>query len=818
MATQPIRTAGGNIKALPEINYPLVEATRPALYRAMKYWGKKPHNIWAQYIERYCPPGGIVCDPFVGSGIAALEAAKLGRKAIAFDLNPLCAFFIEVMASPFDEEAFLSAARGIRDSVQADDVYLRHYRRERDGTNATVLNYRWEHDNLVGVAIERPDRSRRVVKPDDHDLALAQEMSELPLTAWHPTTAFPNHPSVNRRFIRVAGGADLSYLWTRRNLHLLSVIFARILAIRSKPLRLQLLSAFVQALHLCSKMVIPRNQAAQRDYSGSWGRPDFIIRRRKMEQNPVDLFWRSCAGRQGVLPMMRDAASTFPNGLDIHDARAAKKLRTSATINYGAVDVADLTDYIKKGSVDFVITDPPYAGLVRYLPLSLVWLCWLEHADPKYKPDLAAEITVNKTPASRTDYRRRLRNAFEQMHRILADDGRLVVTFHHQDVREFNDFVLSVKQAGFVIDKVTHQYNRRSGESNVANPYGVSGSDFYVRCVKRRDIDFTEHPEQLGTFIVQKAAEIIGARNEPTPYNFLFEALWPELLQAGFTQPKDSSNEIKRVLAANEGPGKIFVRSVNPDTRVGDLWWFNTPATYINHPDRPLRDRVADSVLAYLRRRVSVKLDDVIAELFREYPNGLTPDPRTVRSFLERYAFKSQGKWKISPEMVIAATQHSDTIATVLRIGDKMGLRTFVGRREQHERTTAKAHLRELANLKDLHLLRSALDQRRVERLEMVDVVFLAPALPRIVALWEVENTTNFSSAIQRGSNAAPDIPKFMIIPDQRQTELSTITDPLFRESFAANSWRYLTYIDLARLAACSTINLSDLLSDSKGL
>ncbi|HZR48279.1 MAG TPA: hypothetical protein VFB06_02055 [Streptosporangiaceae bacterium] len=220
-----------------------------------------------------------------------------------------------------------------------------------------------------------------------------------------------------------AGGNTIDYLWTRRNLAILAALFKEITAVTDADLRLQLLSAFVQSLHLCSKMVIPRHAAANRDFSGSWGRPDYMIRRRQMEQNPVDVFWRSCTGRQGVQPMMRDAVARFPNGIDIHDARTAGKVRKSAQINYGSIDVADLDDYLAAESVDFVITDPPYAGLVRYLPLSVVWLCWLEHLDRKYKPDLKSEITVERgNPTSRQHYRRRLRNAFKQVYRILPDE------------------------------------------------------------------------------------------------------------------------------------------------------------------------------------------------------------------------------------------------------------------------------------------------------------------------------------------------------------------------------------------------------------
>ncbi|MGC2742242.1 MAG: hypothetical protein WA672_03585 [Candidatus Angelobacter sp.] len=437
--------------------------------------------------------------------------------------------------------------------------------------------------------------------------------------------------------------------------------------------------------------------------------------------------------------------------------------------------------------------------------------------DKKYKPDLLSEITVEKnSPGSRENYRRRLLNAFQKIHEALRDDGRLVVTFHHQEVREFNDFVLAVRGAGFVFDKVTHQYNRRAGESNVANPYGVSGSDFYVRCVKRRDINFTDKAGDLEQFIVTKAIEIIGKRNEPTPYNFLFEALWPELLQAGFTQPKDSNDEIRRVLAANEGPGHIFVRNTNPDARVGDLWWFNEPSKYISHPDRPLASRIEESVLSVLRRRVSVKLDDVIGELFREYPNGLTPDPRTVRSYLEQYAFPSQSKWKILPETIVAATQHSDMISLILAIGAKMEAARFVGRREQSEQTSDGKRLRDFADAKSLGGLRKLVEKAGVERLEMVDVVFLPRDQESISCLWEVENSTNFTSAIQRGSNAPKDTPKFMVIPNDRENELLGIIDPLFVNSFADNHWRYFTYTDIERLAAFSKPTLDTLLKTSK--
>ena len=48
------RTAIDAASTRPDINYPLVEAKRPQIYRAMKYWGKKPHNRVCSNVTGYC--------------------------------------------------------------------------------------------------------------------------------------------------------------------------------------------------------------------------------------------------------------------------------------------------------------------------------------------------------------------------------------------------------------------------------------------------------------------------------------------------------------------------------------------------------------------------------------------------------------------------------------------------------------------------------------------------------------------------------------------------------------------------------------------
>jgi len=46
-----------------------------------------PEELCVTPIQAGCPKGGIVLDPFLGSGTTAVVARKLGRKYIGIELN-----------------------------------------------------------------------------------------------------------------------------------------------------------------------------------------------------------------------------------------------------------------------------------------------------------------------------------------------------------------------------------------------------------------------------------------------------------------------------------------------------------------------------------------------------------------------------------------------------------------------------------------------------------------------------------------------------------------------------------------------------------
>lgn len=55
-------------------------------------------------IEHFTKPGDLIFDPFVGGGTSVVEAMRLGRDAIGFDINELALFVSQVKTTPLSKE------------------------------------------------------------------------------------------------------------------------------------------------------------------------------------------------------------------------------------------------------------------------------------------------------------------------------------------------------------------------------------------------------------------------------------------------------------------------------------------------------------------------------------------------------------------------------------------------------------------------------------------------------------------------------------------------------------------------------------------
>ncbi len=85
-------------------------------YGSHPYFTKRAWNVVQKYIEAFSQPGDLVLDPFGGSGVTAVEALVLRRRAIHSDISPLANFITwGIAVAPVDETALQMAYGDVRD-------------------------------------------------------------------------------------------------------------------------------------------------------------------------------------------------------------------------------------------------------------------------------------------------------------------------------------------------------------------------------------------------------------------------------------------------------------------------------------------------------------------------------------------------------------------------------------------------------------------------------------------------------------------------------------------------------------------------------
>ncbi len=131
------------------------------------------------------------------------------------------------------------------------------------------------------------------------------------------------------------------------------------------------------------------------------------------------------------------------------------------------------TLYLADGSVDFVVTDPPYYDSVEYGDLSAFFRVWLRQLvgngtdgkiDWDYEvPHFVGDKTTSGPPSETFCYYVELMTRiFAECHRVLRKDhARLVFTFHHWKADSWAALTIALRRSGFVLKNryVVHAEN-----------------------------------------------------------------------------------------------------------------------------------------------------------------------------------------------------------------------------------------------------------------------------------------------------------------------------------------------------------------------
>ena len=108
---------------------------------------------------------------------------------------------------------------------------------------------------------------------------------------------------------------------------------------------------------------------------------------------------------------------------------------------------------VADGSVDIVVTDPPYYDSVQYADLASFFRVWLARLVPgaatwRYDHNQVAVAATNYRGTS--NFMAVLAGIFRECHRALKrETGRMVFTFHHWDHKAWAELTVALQAAGF---------------------------------------------------------------------------------------------------------------------------------------------------------------------------------------------------------------------------------------------------------------------------------------------------------------------------------------------------------------------------------
>lgn len=163
-----------------------------------------------------------------------------------------------------------------------------------------------------------------------------------------------------------------------------------------------------------------------------------------------------------------------------------------------STDLAQLAS----ASLDLVITDPPFGGLLHYSELADFFYVWLrlvlkgkypEYFSADYTPK-SLEAVANKAREPEDPdgfYQRLLTQCWREAHRILKPGGILAFTFHHSEDEPWVAVLESLFDAGFYLEAT---YPIRSDETKGEGEFGSKTIEYDIIHVCRKR---TEEPKPV---------------------------------------------------------------------------------------------------------------------------------------------------------------------------------------------------------------------------------------------------------------------------------------------------------------------------------
>lgn len=778
------------------------EAHTP-MYNWHKFWSRKTWNVVAEFIKHYSKPGDIVFDPFAGSGVVAMEALKQKRRVIICDLLPVATEIARLTIKPIPEAKLIDAFRRVEAKVKDKILGLYKTKCRKCGKEFPFTCSVWQNHKMTEVRYQAcpncADRRNKNTKPTKEDLDLLNHLENKTIKEWYPKN--PLYYPDGQPFKEKQQYESLDELFTKRNLQALAWLMDAIEQEPNKDLRDFLKIGFTSMVHLATKMM-PLSEAGHfTPFSSFWNQQSYWYAPKFMEQNVWLKFDSAINGPQGLRRAKIDSNKYY------QDVKFAKNyeevLKGEADVYIYNGSSLELMAEIGKGKVDYIFTDPPYDSSIQYGELSYLWNAWLTKDDKYLEYIIANEVIHNeKQHKDFGVYHGMLKDSFLKMFDVLKPGKYLTVTFHNPTFKVRNATIRAGVFAGFEFQKVHHQELARASAKSLLQPFGSAQGDFYLRFYKPKYKEAVTKQEVIDEkrfekIVVDTTINLLAERAEETPYTIIINFIDPVLAKHGYFSSVETGLDIKKVLQNHIGNEFTLVKS-KIGGATGELWWLKEPNKYLKY-DIPLSERVEETVYRELLSKGRVTFTQVWDAVSTKFPNSLTSDSSSIMNALEQYARKvPPDLWMLKPEYFTRKSQHNEILAILAEVGKALGYKIWVGKKEQAGFADGIIDHKKLSDYVTTDLTKIT-NAQNLDTVSQIDLLWIKGN--KIVSSFEIEFTTSMTSGLLRGSNLDKTIPKYLVVPEEREEQFKRKRkSPMFEERFQDDNWNLL-FFDALKIA-----------------
>ena len=790
---------------LNHLNRQIPPLAHTSMYNWHKFWSRKTWNVVSEFIKTYTKEGEIVFDPFAGSGVVAMEALKNRRRVIICDLLPIATEIARLTIKPVSETELFNAFKRIESKVKEKILNLYKTKCRKCGTVFPFTCSIWENNKMIEVRYQNcpqcEDRREKETLPTKEDLELIRGLENKKINEWYPQN--PLYYPDGQPFKEKQQYKSLDELFTKRNLQALAWLMEAIEGNPNRDLRDFLKIGFTSIVHLATKMMPVGNPKPTNHYtyfsSPGWTQHSYWYADRFMEQEVWKLFESAINGHQGLIKAKIESNKYFHNVKfannfkEVFDKKADIYIHTGSSLEF--------MEEMSKSTIDYIFTDPPYDSSIQYGELAYLWVAWLKR-DKGYLDYLISNEVIHNEKQHKDFgvYHGLLSRSFRDIFEVLKPGRYLTVTFHNPTFKVRNATIRAGVFAGFEFQKIHHQPLGQVSAKAMMQPFGSAQGDFYLRFYRPKQDESVSQPEEIDEkrfekIVVETTIGLLAERAEETPYTQIINFIDPVLAKNGYFSRLETGLDVKKVLEKHLGK-EFKLEDSKIGGAIGKLWWLKEPGKYIKY-DIPLSERVEETVYRELLSKGKVTFTQVWDAVSTKFPNSLTSDSSSIMDALEQYARKVHGGfWMLKPDYFARQSQHNEVLALLAEVGKGLGFKIWVGKKEQSEYADGLAGSKKLSEYVNTNLdnITNAENKKTIRDMDLLWI-----RNNRIISSFEIEFSTSMTSALVRGSNIDPKVPKYLVIPEEREEQFKRKhKSPMFEERFEKDSWNLL-YFDSIR-------------------